>query len=136
MTEKDVSKKEEKALIENIDFDCPSCGACFCEESQWITDLLKANMATCPQCESELSIETQEKNRLASAMKKKEWFGKAMVVFMLLYTIGGLIVSLYFGGLGFILYMPIGIGIFALLKVLVDNQRDLTISLTQATKLK
>ncbi|RUA13724.1 MAG: hypothetical protein DSY83_10800, partial [Flavobacteriia bacterium] len=41
-------------------------------------------MATCPQCESELSIETQEKNRLASAMKKKEWFGKAMVVFMLL----------------------------------------------------
>ncbi|MFJ5535731.1 hypothetical protein [Vreelandella titanicae] len=51
---------------------------------------------------------------------------------MLLYTLGGLIVSLYFGGLGFILYMPVGLGIFGLLKALVDNQADLTIGLNKA----
>jgi hypothetical protein len=76
-------------------------------------------------------IGTEDKERLASMMKKKEQFGKAMFVFMLLYTIGGLIASLYFGGLGFILYMPVGLGVFGLLKAFVDNQVDLTISLNQ-----
>ncbi|MDQ7734689.1 hypothetical protein QT231_18420 [Halomonas sp. SpR1] len=131
MSENAVSTKEEKALVENIDFECPSFSSCFCEESQWITDLLKANQASCPGCESKLLIGTEDKDRLASVMKKRERFGKTMVVFMLLYTIGGLIVSLYFGGLGFILYMPVGLGIFGLLKALVDNQTDLTISLNQ-----
>ncbi|MCC5904246.1 MAG: hypothetical protein JJT87_20235 [Halomonas sp.] len=65
-------------------------------------------------------------------MKKKERLGKAMVVLMFFYTVGGLIVSLYFGGLGFILYMPLGLGAFGLMKALVDNQPDLTISLKQA----
>ncbi|WP_447044375.1 hypothetical protein [Vreelandella sp. H-I2] len=131
MTEKAVGAKEENALIKNIDFECPSCASCFSEESQWITGLLQAQTATCPHCKSELLIGTEDKERLASVMKKKEQFGKAMFVFMLLYTIGGLIVSLYFGGLGFILYMPVGLGIFGLLKAFVDNQADLTISLNQ-----
>ncbi|AQU83630.1 MULTISPECIES: hypothetical protein [unclassified Halomonas] len=128
-----MSEKEEKALIESIDFECPSCAACFSEEPQWITDLLKANKATCPHCESKLLIGTEDKDRLASVMKKKERFGKAMFAFMVPYAIGGLIVSLYFGGLGFLLYMPVGLGIFSLLKMLFDNQPDLTISLNPAT---
>jgi len=132
LSEKEACTKEEKALVENIDFECPSCSSCFCEDSPWIADLLKANKATCPNCEGELLIGTEDKNRLASVMKKRERFGKAMVVFMLLYTLGGLIVSLYFGGLGFILYMPVGLGVFGLLKALVDNQTDLTIGLNKA----
>ncbi|MGP9767978.1 hypothetical protein ACT3UM_19865 [Halomonas sp. AOP13-D3-9] len=133
VNEKAPIEKQDKALIESIDFECPACGCCFCEESQWITELLKADMATCPHCESDLLIGTEDKDLLTSTMKKKERFGKAMFVFMVPYIIVGLIVSLSFGGLGFMLYMPVGLLAFSLLKMLFDNQPDLTINLKSAT---
>jgi len=133
VSEKEPIEKQDKALIEDIDFDCPVCSSCFCKESQWITDFLKADTATCPQCESELSIGAEDKHLLASAMKKKERFGKVMFVFMVPYIIVGLLVSLSFGGLGFMLYMPVGLLAFSLLKMLFDTQPDLTISLKSDT---
>lgn len=133
MSEKLVSDQQEKVLIENIDFKCPSCASCFSEESQWITNLLESKTTTCPNCGSELLLGAEEEGLLAALMKKKERFGKAMFVFMVPYAIGGLIVSLYFGGLGFMLYMPVGLVIFSLLKMLFDNQPDLTIGLNQAS---
>lgn len=132
MSEKVVSDQQEKALVNNVDFKCPSCASCFSEEVQWITGLLKSKTTTCPNCGSKLLIEAEEAELLAAFMKNKERFGKAMSVFMVPYAIGGLIVSLYFGGLGFMLYMPVGVVIFALLKMLFDNQPDLTISLNKA----
>lgn len=133
VNEKEPIKKKDKALIESIDFECPACGSCFCEESQWINGLLKADTATCPHCESDLLIETEDKGHLTSTMKKKERFGKIMLVFMVPYIIIGLLVSLSSGGLGFILYMPVGLLAFSLLKTLFDNQPDLTISLKSDT---
>ncbi|MBF8224438.1 hypothetical protein [Halomonas sp. 328] len=65
-------------------------------------------------------------------MKRKGRFGKAMFAFMLPYGIGGLIVALFFGGLGFMLYLPVGLVIFSLLKLLFDNRSDLSVRLDQA----
>ncbi|MBD3895340.1 hypothetical protein IEI94_05700 [Halomonas sp. ML-15] len=122
-----MSSEEEKAVLKELDFECPSCGSCFCEESQWVANLIEFKTATCPDCSSELAMGEEDESRLVEFMKKKERFGKAMFVFMLPYMIGGLAVSLYFGGLGFMLYMPVGIAGFALLKVLFDNQSDMTV---------
>lgn len=133
MSEKEAIEKKDKALIESIDFECNACGSCFCEESQWINGLLKADTATCPHCESDLLIGTEDKDRLTSTMKKKERFGKVMFVFMVPYIIVGFLVSLSSGGIGFMLYMPVGLLAFSLLKMLFDNQPDLTINLKPDT---
>ncbi|TVU91574.1 hypothetical protein [Vreelandella titanicae] len=98
-----------------------------------MTGLLKADMATCPHCESVLLIETEDRDHLTSTMKKKERFGKIMLVFMVPYIIVGLLVSLSSGGLGFMLYIPVGLLAFSLLKMLFDNQPDLTINLKSDT---
>lgn len=52
---------------------------------------------------------------------------------MVHYIIIELIVSLYIGGLGFMLYMPVGLLAFSLLKMLFHNQPELTVSLKSAT---
>lgn len=45
----------------------------------------------------------------------------------------GIVVFFCFGGLGFMLYVPVGLLAFSLLKMLFDNQPDLTVSLKSAT---
>ncbi|MCE8036114.1 MAG: hypothetical protein ACXIU5_16885 [Halomonadaceae bacterium] len=128
-----MSKKEEKAVLEDLDFKCSSCGSCFCEESQWIAGLLESRTATCPSCGAELLLGKEEEGKLAAFMKKKDRFGKAMFVFMCAYSLGGLVVSLLFGGLGFVLYMPVGLVAFTALKMSFDSRSDLSIRLEVMT---
>ncbi|MGR2738704.1 hypothetical protein ACUY1T_09665 [Billgrantia sp. Q4P2] len=124
-----MSNKEEKNVIEDLDFECSSCGSCFCKDSQWVTNLLESGAAACPSCGGELLLGKEERDGLAAFIKKKDRFGKAMFVFMLIYALGGLIVSLFFGGLGFLLYMPMGLVVFSCLKMLFDSKTDLSIRL-------
>lgn len=127
-----MSKEAEKAVFQDLDFECPACDSHFCEGSEWVTNLLESRATSCPDCGSELRIQDEEGGLLADFMKRKGRFGKAMFAFMLPYVIGGLIVSLFFGGLGFMLYLPVGLVIFALLKLVFDNQSDLSIRLDRA----
>lgn len=127
-----MSKEAEKAVFQDLDFECPACASHFCEGSEWVTGLLASRTAACPDCGSELQIQAEEEEQLADFMKRKGRFGKAMFAFMLPYGIGGLIITLFFGGLGFMLYLPVGLVIFSLLKLVFDNSSDLSIRLDQA----
>lgn len=120
---------EAQATIGNIHFECLACQSSFNKEATWVSQLLEKREAECPDCQRSLGLGDEDADDLQVFLKKGERFGKAMMAFMLVYSLSGLVVSFLFGGIGFMVMMAIGIAIFVGLKEVFGGGESLSLPL-------